>query len=221
MKQIITLIFLLSAVVFGHTAEQIKDSSFIKIRNEFGMNLYSLTEMRISNFEPHISVTNSFFTGVYYKHYFGKNGIRTSFDLFQKSINEGWNTGPYYGWTVGNLKAGELKIGYERLFGTKKLIPFTFADLIYNYSQEKGYSTEYGDWTWYTDRPYLIETSEFGTAIGIGLKYRPIKNLVITIEASYHYIYSISQDIKNSTYKNKGSRFQLNPIRIFSIGLAL
>lgn len=213
--------FLLPVVVFGQKSEQINDSSFIKIRNEFGMNLYSLTEMNITNVKPVFLVTNSFFNGVYYKHYFGNNGIRTSFDLFQRSINEQWFAGAYYSLTAGNLKAGELKVGYERLFRTKKLIPFAFVDLIYNYSQEKGYSTVYGDWTSYTDRPYLIETSEFGTAIGIGLKYRPIKNLIISLEASYHYIYSISQDIKNSTYKNKGSRFQLNPIRIFSIGLAL
>lgn len=222
MKQILQLLLILPIIVFGQNPEANINSGSTNPKHEFGLNLYSLTEIQyFKDLTPHITATHSYFNGIYYKHYFNKNGIRTSFDLFQKPIHNEWHSGPYFSLTVGNLVAGEVKIGYERLFVIGKLIPFAFADLIYNYSQEKGLSSWYGDWTWGYDQPYLIEKSEFGSAIGLGLKYKPIKNLVISIEVNYQYKYFISQDIKNSTHKNKGSNFKFNPIRILSIGLTL
>jgi hypothetical protein len=220
MKQIILLLLLIPILAFGQKPEQNNNSS-TSLLNEFGLNLYSMRHMRYAGIEEKkknfnkktIIATHSFINGLYYKHYFGKNGLRTSFDLFQ-SINffdfSSWNDGYLYN---TNLKAGELKIGYERLFMTKKIIPFAFVDFIYNYSKEKGFCTAF----W---RQILNEEHQIGGGIGLGLGYKPIKNLVLSIEINFQIYYSLIHDLEDS-WKYESTVFKFNPVRQFSIGLII
>jgi hypothetical protein len=204
---------------------------------ESGMNLYT---MNFIGSDYHMQYSNQgavdqfFFNGFYFKFFKGKNALRVLTNYFQK-INEFDNTYmyPYYldyaptGRVTGTYKAGDFKIGYQRLFGSKKLSAYFFADVHYSYSQLKGdYSgMVHPCYTSYCvpysliryPESYLIERSQFGLVKGLGLRWCIANRLTLNLETNFETYYFMQEDIKNSRSKQQGAGFTYNPLQ-FSLG---
>lgn len=184
-------------------------------KNELGFNIFALT-----NFHKEILPTDGYkfasdynlFSGIYYKHHFGKNAFRASFDFNQKSIliNENPNISYYYSENAQENFVG-LKAGYERNFGNKKLKAFVFSDLIFNYYNTKGLHSYSGCFGWGEDVPFNEEIFEYGIASGAGIRYAVSKNIILSYEFSAQGFCSIYQDILNSGDKWVDFGYHLNP----------
>src|ERR1700741_697157 len=145
-------------------------------KNEFGMNGFSLKRPQFYGeyetgrgiyAEPHLV------PGIYYKRHFGKNAIRSAFEFTRRekeNVSKGapWFV-PYSTTTIVSINVG-LSVGYERSFGDKKLQPFAFADLVFNYENLEGEITfpTYAGGLY----PFLNEDFEYGLAAGGGLRYK-------------------------------------------------
>jgi len=125
--------------------------------------------------------------GIYYKRFFGPNGIRVGADYYQH--NEFRQYGPFA--DAMNRKTGELRLGYERRFGERKLQGFVFADLVYRYSKTQRINS--GS-MFYADvlMPFApssdytkTERHEYGGVAGIGLRYNFSRRFSLVYEAGF------------------------------------
>lgn len=196
---------------------------------ELGMQLYSLgltTPDQYYNYNPKI-VDHTFFSGLYFKWFKGRDALRASFNYTQKAAFSADLYSSYWPQSHNNgiTRAGDFKIGYQRLFGSKKLAAYFFVDIHYGYSKQRGYFDGYYypmyseltvPWNNY-QREYLIERSQFGVCKGLGLRWNVANRLVLNLETYLEYYYYLQQDIKNSTYKQRGLGLNFNPVQ-FSVG---
>jgi len=194
------------------------------LKYELGFNLFSLTDA--SNRGPYYTNKNydysaNLFSGVFVKRHFNKNIIRFSYDYAHKIVNEKWTSSPWYSKTTGDIKSNEFKLGYEREFSSKKLVPFLSVDLCYNYSKAKGLSSVYGDFVSYEDQEYLIERNEYSLCVGSGLKFNLAKNISLVYEFGIQSGYYHSQNLKNNPgYTiDEGRFFRLNPVRTLGVSI--
>jgi hypothetical protein len=214
----------------------VKNKSF-----EIGMNMYTLgfSNMFYSDifnrpapwgyYYPEQHVFNHYLAnGIYFKYFKGQNSFRASLNYFQKlSIYD--KGGMVYQWdnfypsySSSTTRAGEVKIGYQRMFGKRKLAPYFFADLRYRYSRTEGfnYSGYYACATCFAPQrfadKYLIEQSYFGINKGLGLRLT-LSRITFNLETSFEFYFVRSQDIKNSREKINNTGFTINPLQ-FSTG---
>ena len=225
MKKVLFFIALFPAIVFGQTAETINQKpATSSLKYELGFNLFSMTDLHKG--DPYYTNKNydystNLFSGLFVKRHFNKNVIRFSYDYAHKIVNEKWASNPWYSKTTGDVKSNEFKLGYEREFSSKKLVPFLSADLCYNYSKAKGVSSVYGDFVSYQDQEYLVERNEYSLCIGSGLKFNLAKNIVLIYEFNVQAGYYHSQNLKyNPSYTiDEGKLFRLNPVRQLGISI--
>lgn len=196
---------------------------------ELGMQLYSLGLTATDHYyyyNPKL-VDHTLFSGLYFKWFKGRDVLRASFSYSQKVVlstdlySSYWPQ-PHHN---GIIRAGDLKIGYQRLFRSKKLAPYFFVDVHYGYSKQNG---RFGNYMYpmyneltvpwqNNDREYLIERSQLGICKGLGLRWNVANRLVLNLETYLEYYYYLQQDIKNSTYKQRGLGLNFNPVQ-FSVG---
>ena len=115
-------ILMLSLATFSLiTTAQNQDNNFN--RNEIGTTWFSIK----SNFGQPFSVQkfySSFFNGMSYKRHFGKDAIRIGIDYRDRNdkiSGEGTGTSSY--------QETRLRMGYQRMFGNKKIKPFVATDI--------------------------------------------------------------------------------------------
>jgi hypothetical protein len=198
--------------------------------SELGMNLYSLGLIRADQqYYTGEVVDQGFFNGFYYKYFKGRNALRTSFNYFQKITGNFYNPGYFYPLQGNGVKrSGELKAGYQYLFGNKKLSAYFFVDARYCYSTEEGVSS-YDYWLMSTridgiaaypgryPYNYLVERTDIGICKGLGLRWNIADKLTLNLETQFEYYYFIQQDLKNSYGKRTGTGIAVDPIH-FSVG---
>ena len=197
---------------------------------ELGMQLYSLGLTPADQYTNYNSSVfeNTFFSGLYFKWFKGSDVLRASFNYSQKAILSGNPYSSYWHQSTNNgvLRAGSLTIGYQRLLGRKKLAPYFFVDLHYGYSKQNGRFDYYYMYPMYNEltvpwqnqgQEYLIERSQLGICKGLGLRWNVANRLVLNLETYFEYYYYLQQDIKNSTYKQRGLGLTFNPVQ-FSVG---
>ncbi len=201
---------------------------------ETGMQLYSLDLANVDYYfqgDPK-TVRNSFVNGLYFKYFSGKNVLRASLGYtervydYKEGVYPMYSSSSYRPSNVSTFRKGEVKVGYQRLFGSKKLSAYFFAELNYSYSQQKGtsgYSYYYVDALYYdyrynyTTSDFLIERSQLGISKGLGLRWNVVRSLVLNLETNVQYYYYMQQDIKHSTYKQRGLGLNFSPVQ-FSLG---
>ncbi len=225
MKTILFYLSIVPVLVFGQTAEitNVTPQSNLP-KYELGFNMFSLTDLHKA--DPYYSNKNydyavNAFSGIYVKRHFNKNVLRFSYDYNHKVINEKHEAYPWYSKASGDLKANEFRLGYEREFTSKKLVPFVSADLCYNYSKAKGISSAYGDFVSYQDQEHLIERNEYSVCLGSGLKFNVTKNITLIYEANVQSGYYHSQNLKNNPYRSydEGRLFRFNPVRQLGVSI--
>ncbi len=236
MQRLIVIIFiaLCPIVICGQESEN-KTTDPTSHKNEFGLNLFSITNLTrfkvpeynfVDVYNPYYNINYNISSGIYYKRYCGKNALRLSFDYYQKAVgqsleipyNGGWT---YYDYYSGTKKDYQIKVGYERLFGSKRLLPFVFADLFFNYGKYTGYRFYNGESVFVntTNGNFYLENLQYGAALGGGLKYHLNKHIVISYEFSATASYWTVQDISQGYNKYGDIAFRINPIR--QLGLAI
>ena len=218
-----TTILLLFVAVLSY-AQNGESNSGIISNYEFGSNLYSLTNFKLSTSrqtgKDYYSYDQNVLTGIFAKKHFNKNIVRVSFDYTKKIINQEINNLHTYIKDNGEINQGELRLGYEREFSSRKIVPFLCSDFVYSYSEAKGKASVYGDFVAYSDRPYLIKTNWYSVNVGAGLKIKITKTLLLTYECGLQYGYYYSRDNTSLYIREVSAKFSaFNPVR--SLGLSV
>jgi hypothetical protein len=241
-----TVILIMLVLNLRSQTETVTETTTTPVKNknfEIGMNMYTLgfsnryysglfNASVYYGYSERYIFSHYFANGIYFKYFKNNNAIRASINYFQKIssydraglIYEDYYS-PYYApYNFSSTKAGELKIGYQRILGKRKLAPYFFADLRYMYSQTEGYN-------YYNYYPcatcmfapqvtyqYLIEQSYLGVNKGLGLRLTLSRMITFNLETSFEFFISSSQNIKNSGGRINTGGFTLNPLQ-FSMGL--
>ncbi len=194
---------------------------------EFGFNLYSLTDLRRAPFYSEDDLNKyvfdqNYFSGIYFKKHFRKNCLRASFDLYRKTINDYLksSSNPFFFQNNGQKVSGNFRLGYEREFSTKKLVPYVSADLVYVYSESKGYTSAYGDFSSHYHLEYRIKQYEFAVSMGTGLKLKLSKNLQLSYELSGQIGRVNSKTVTTDNEIRYGATvLRFNPVRQFGLSI--
>jgi hypothetical protein len=208
-------------------------------RHELGMNLFSITNVYPGKF-PLSNITSSgsyyktgynVFPGIYYRFYSGKNALRISFDYSQKAYSdmERVTIDEYmsYDYSYAGIKINhDLKFGYQRSFGMKRVQPFIFSDLVFNYDKFTGVQNNYWLSSGFSPIPvssssaFYIEQYLFGIAPGGGVRIKVSKNIVLTYELSAIFSYSRRHEtVRDSKSWTSEIEWRFNPIKMFGFGI--
>lgn len=235
-------IIILSCLSFSSFSQEIqtpKANTETQPKNEFGMNLFSVTNIDLGNdlyggkgpinkIGPYYSLQVAPPSGIYYKHHLGKNCLRISFDYFQNAVSETqyytWTNTNYIGYTYSGVKKdAQIKLGYQRSFCSKRFQPFIFLDFIFNYGKYDGneINNVYGEFLIPYNHNFSLESFQYGGAAGGGLKILICKQVSLTYEFSGTIVYNTFQDLKSqysTRYASGGIRF--NPVRQFGLAFS-
>lgn len=161
-------------------------------------------------------LTTHYFSGIYYHRFIKNNGIRLSFDYYNRFINkEGYVGDLYYWYDNGYRKINIINAGYMWIFGKKWFQPYIFSDIIFEHYHQKGISTYP-----VTDGPHIdnrrnynYKHYEIWVGSGFGLRISISKLLAITYETNYLYgCYFIYHDIITDVKK-------FNPVKQLGISM--
>lgn len=205
-------------------------------KNEFGVNVFSLKRFQayksfdndnvISPGEPHWVIYGEphILPGIYYKRHFGKNALRSSFEFTRRATTGTGEGGPWYfpeGSSLLRKNVG-ISIGYERAFGTKKLQPFAFADLGFNYENMDGTYTLQGYGGPPSSRHFIFEDYEYSVGAGGGLRYKMNARVHFTYEISAQGYRNAWQDIlRPGSGKNWDMGYHINPVNKLGVAILL
>jgi len=232
-SSLIILLFLFPLLYHAQDLAPLSDSP----KHELGMNLFSVINIypgksqhsSITPGDPFYKTGNNIFPGIYYKYHSGKNALRLSLDYFQKA-HSGMGSitfDPYTSFDysyAGIMTNHDFKIGYQRSFGTRRVIPFIFSDLVFNYNKLTAAQNIYLYTQYFpvssVSLPYYIEQYLFGISPGGGVKIRLSKNVVLTYEFSAIFSYSRSHEIlRGSKYWATEFDWRVNPIKMLGFGV--
>lgn len=219
-KQILLVLFCLTTYLADVSGQDVNETTLAtdkKVRgeNEIGINLFSVLNLTRSSKEYFVQI--NYVNGLLFKRAWNKNAIRVGFDYNYRTSN--WESGGTYQYVKGHDQqfVGKLRLGYERRFTLRKVQPFAFSDVSLSYGQTKGTSGGWGDWTpIYSESSFDIRTTEILLDHGIGLKYRPISRLSVSLEINFSFGYEHSRYTDN---RDTGQQFNFyfNPLRLLSI----
>jgi hypothetical protein len=220
MRNIFLILLLTPIFSFAQTENTVQS------KNELGLNLFSFSDFSATTYPATKFGSNlNFGNGIYYKFHTNKNVWRSSISFFKQKIviNDGQQFEGYSFHSNGIKKAGEAKVGYQRDFCSGKLSPFIFSEFSFLYSKYTGHASEMGCFGYYGDRPFDIESFEYGISGGIGLRYEITKNIVVSIESNAKGVLSVNEDMLNHSpyypkYKNFDYRF--NPLSRLGVAIA-
>jgi hypothetical protein len=212
MKKIFFLLISIPAFSFAQQAETPVH------KNELGLNLFSITDFQRYRGvvdKPEVHADFNYFSGIYYKRYYGKNVLRASFNYSQKSIQSGsgFEMPFYYYYSVAAVQKNlDISIGYERIFGTKKLQPYVFGDVVYNYMNYSGQQIYTGCFGPIEVDRFSEEVAQYGISAGAGLRYNISPNIHLSYEFAAQGFVNVFQDVYNAGPKYIDVGYKLNPV---------
>jgi hypothetical protein len=218
MKKIFLFLLFIPLFSFGQQAEIPAN------KNEFGLNLFSLKRFQI---HQDYEMGRSFYgeshllPGIFYKRHFGKNAFRTSFEFTRRATQGNGKGAPWYfpeGSSVVRKNVG-ISIGYERSFSNKKLQPFAFADLVFNYENLAGTMIIQGYGTPDELYQFVFEDFEYSLSAGVGLRYQFTSRIQATYEISAQGFRNVYQEVFHAGDKYWDMGFHMNPVN--KLGLSL
>lgn len=178
---------------------------------EVSMNIFSVRTIA-GIYAPVVSSHNLYFTagsGFLLKKFFNRHsGIRITLDYSQKSFSEDYFFSYNPDKNIGKYQLLSIRMGYEHIFLNKNLSPFWCVDFIGGYGSVKGTIVRKNG----NLENYNNEIKEAGIDIGLGLRYKPTAQSVISIELP-----NIDWLAVSGEYGKRDVRF--NFVRTFSFGL--
>lgn len=180
------LILLIFLIPFGAGAQTEPDK-----KNEFGIVLLSFK----SNYDQFYSSGHylSFLNGITYKRIFGQSALRLGIDF---SYQEDKRTGDFI--ETSEYKKGKFITGYQLYLMKRKIKPYVGMDLEFMYSK---FQNEFSGGLWSSYHKDDLIYKGFGISPLIGLNYRLMRSLSISIEANLELL---------SIFKN-GIRIENSP----------
>jgi len=194
------------------------NSNLSKKKNycEGGINIYRLDHpiysYYLQYYDEYKKLENNFFRGINFKYYFGKNAFRCNFDYYKEVVHVSYDES----FKEGVSKTGILNVGYQRLLRKARFSPYVFTDLSYAYSEENGMRAGYiylFNYIGYQNRTYHLKTSSFGISPGLGLRYNPVKSIVLGVETNILYSFSFQRDVKGDKKTYESRRLIANPVQ--------
>ncbi len=219
MKNLLLLFLLISNFLVGQTVQS------PIFQNEIGLNLFSITQFNFGkdNLDKRsITADLNFFSGIYYKKHFENNALRFSLDYNNKSINnsKGYETPYYFSEVIAASKKNlDMSFGLEHDFGSKKIHPYIFSDLVFGYQNFTGLRSEYGCFGPIGIYKFSEETFSYGVGAGAGIRYSLTDHIDLTAEFSAHAVYSVYQDVLNAGKKYSSLDYRINPLQ--KVGFAV
>lgn len=162
---------------------------------ELGFNLYRLDLpgnpylYRGSNHIPG-KTRHNFFRGMQARYFHGKHILRASLDHSRQE-----SMFPYlllYPVTPKvRSQTTDLNLGYAWRFLKTRFSPYVFSDLGYTSIRQQGYyyTGDYLQATFIGPPDYHIRTSVFHIYTGLGLRYNPLRSLVLNLETHIQYFF--------------------------------
>jgi hypothetical protein len=191
-----------------------------RTEQEIGVNLYNFSVYK-SSFVYHAKpvIDQGFFNGLFYKRHFGKNAFRATIDHFYTRINTEYDWGMLYYKNTGIKNTLELRLGYERKLAIGKLFPYLAADAVFNVGRARGSRLSWGDMIPdLTERPYDTRAIGIGLAPAIGLKYRPVRQLAISLEANAGIMKIWQREaIAKNDFRDAFSSLFFYPVRVWAV----
>lgn len=201
-----TRIILFCSLVFCLNSTTRAQTDSLKARSrryELGMSLYSFAIRGgdfYSGYKPVFD--HSIFNGLYGKRYFGQNVLRASFGYMQKlvNLNKRYEYSP--AGRVISSRSAQVAVGYQRLFGHRKLVPYVSCDVAAEYMRElrsSGYydplALPYIDYIYpYYGGNRTLTSLLLSVSPGIGLRMHVGKGIVLTAETQAQFYYALQND---------------------------
>jgi hypothetical protein len=185
-----------------------------KGKSEFALLLYN-NEISIDNTPIHVA--NNFLNGFQFKYSLNNSYLIRLTAKFSDKIEEA-------NYFISRNKQFDKSIGIERVFSQGKIRPFAFADMFYRYSN----TNIKGQYYLGSTIPFIpikehfsssVISSEYnehfvGASFGLGLKYFPVKQVFISLEAAF----TLSRNIFDGSLTPQ-YQINLNPVRVLTLGV--
>ena len=223
-------LLILSFFLTGITHAQDNSNSFK--RHEIGVNLFSYANVPMNSDDVHLSWTGlsreSYINAVMYKFHFRHSALRVSFH-YQKEVFPEWNSenpieNQFYN---GSTLCKELRFGYQRNLGNKKLVPYWAVEATYSTGKNDG--QRYNSYGPLIDPQVPISYTKFSTVAlvpSLGVSYFLNKWMSLRLETSasigsFHmeevYENPLSPNVPKSG--DGGALLMYNPISALSVNV--
>lgn len=221
-------ILLVTILILFNLVTKSQDSNFKK--HEIGLNLYSYNRIYQKSYAPQYSTTfdfgdpGVFLNGLWYRYHFKKSALRVAltyqYKNYENSNEDGIIEAGEYLW--GEIWNVEVKIGYERSFGSKKIKPILGIDLLYRYGFNDAYYYSCYDPLCSPMPPPILSINMLGIAPSVGVSYQFTRRFSMRIQSNIIYggqqIEETSRLIVGQKTMNDVSNiFIVNPISEFSL----
>lgn len=188
-----------------------------KTTYEMGMNITSLT-LRAGDFysQYYKQLDNQIFSGLYLKCFRRQNAMRFSIDYSQRNVYARKQPSG----DVNRIKSLELKIGYQRMLGKRKLAAYVFADLEYNYIRRQGLwngGFYPNNFDYFSNGSYDFSNNFLCASPGFGLRWKVAKSIVLNAESGAQFFYVRENNADNALQKNTSLGINAKILKI-SIG---
>lgn len=198
MKQLQTLLLAALLCCAGFATAQTDSSQAHHKRKkvyEMGIDLYALTLRPGDYYSGYKTMRdNQIFSGIYLKCFRGQYAMRFGVDYSQRTFSsDQWS----------HATSLDLKVGYQRMLGKRRLAAYVFADLEFSHMKREAYGAPY--YSIFADyyNPYYTIISNTGCLNpGLGLRWKLGKLVVLNLESGVQLYYSSESGSAFSYDKN-------------------
>jgi hypothetical protein len=198
-----------------------KDSSKKPFRYEIGINGFTSNEQLINFSSNRSYFQNNYIPGIKIKRHFDNFSARIGFDYTESKYQ--FDTEEEMNWNknLGSNYSKTLKLGIEKTVLNKSFQIFVAADLILLSASYSGITEGRGDIAPYYKYPYNFKLNALGISPSLGLKYRPIERISISLETSLSIIYWQTKGNQAAYRNERSTTLVVNPIGLLSLNYHL
>ena len=198
-----------------------KYSSKKPLRYEIGINGFVSNEQLINFSSNRSYFQNNYIPGIKIKRHFDNFSARLGFDYTESKYQFETNEVMYRNKNIGSNYSKTLKLGIEKTVLNKAFQIFVAADLVLLSSNYSGITEGWGDIAPYYKFPYNFKLNALGISPSLGIKYRPIERISISLESSLSILYWQTKG-NQAMYRNESSTaLVVNPVGLLSLNYHL
>ena len=198
-----------------------KDSTIKPLRYEIGINGFTYNEQLINFSWNRSYFQKNYIPGIKIKRHFDHFSARLGFDYTEAKYELETSGVMYWNKNIGSNYSKTLKLGIEKTVLNNAFQIFVAADLVLLSSNYSGITEGWGDIAPYYKFPYNFKLNALGISPSLGIKYRPIERISISLETSLSILYWQTKG-NQSPYRNESSTaLVVNPIGLLSLNYHL
>ena len=198
-----------------------KDSTIKPLRYEIGINGFTYNEQLINFYSNRSYFQKNYIPGIKIKRHFDHFSARLGFDYTEAKYELETSGVMYWNKNIGSNYSKTLKLGIEKTVLNNAFQIFVAADLVLLSSNYSGITEGWGDIAPYYKFPYNFKLNALGISPSLGIKYRPIERISISLETSLSILYWQTKG-NQSPYRNESSTaLVVNPIGLLSLNYHL